>query len=266
MQNFSLIKPNWDELFYSCVSQSQERVRIACPFIKQKPVEILLQHLPSSASINCLNSFKLAYFHQQVSDLGALSAIIKRQGTIKSLKYLHAKIYIFDDKKAIITSANLTEQALKRNYEYGVLIEEKSVVADIISDFDTLFASEEVSPVTPNLISDAEKILAGVPKLPTIKFPKLNIEEPTTDDFSGGVEIIVNTLTGWKKAVFLCLNKIESKVFTADAVYAFENELRQEFPENNNIKDKIRQQLQYLRDLGLVEFLDNKGNYKKLWS
>lgn len=34
-------------------------------------------------------------------------------------------------------------------------------------------------------------------------------------------------------------------------------------PENNHIKDKIRQQLQFLRDEGLVEFT-TRGNYKKV--
>jgi type II restriction enzyme len=35
-------------------------------------------------------------------------------------------------------------------------------------------------------------------------------------------------------------------------------------PDNRNIKDKIRQQLQYLRDLGLIEFKE-RGVYRKLW-
>ena len=46
-------------------------------------------------------------------------------------------------------------------------------------------------------------------------------------------------------------------------MYAFENELKLKHPENNFIKDKIRQQLQYLRDKGFVKFLE-RGKYKKL--
>lgn len=48
-------------------------------------------------------------------------------------------------------------------------------------------------------------------------------------------------------------------------MYSFESELRLKYPENNFIKDKIRQQLQYLRDKGFIEF-KSPGNYKKiLW-
>lgn len=46
--------------------------------------------------------------------------IFQKIGQIKSLKGLHAKIYILDNK-AIITSANLSETAFARRYEVGVL-------------------------------------------------------------------------------------------------------------------------------------------------
>lgn len=46
-------------------------------------------------------------------------------------------------------------------------------------------------------------------------------------------------------------------------MYSFESELRLKYPENNFIKDKIRQQLQYLRDKGFIEF-KSPGNYKKI--
>ena len=35
------------------------------------------------------------------------------------------------------------------------------------------------------------------------------------------------------------------------------------YPNNNFIKDKIRQQLQILRDKGLIDFV-GRGNYKKI--
>lgn len=67
---------------------------------------------------------------------------------------------------------------------------------------------------------------------------------------------------GWIMDVLNCVNKISSQSFTLDEVYQFENILRIKHPQNNNIKPKIRQQLQFLRDKGFIEFLGN-GNYKK---
>ena len=46
-------------------------------------------------------------------------------------------------------------------------------------------------------------------------------------------------------------------------VYAFEPRLSALCPGNNNVRPKIRQQLQVLRDQGVLEFL-GRGNYRKL--
>jgi hypothetical protein len=47
---------------------------------------------------------------------------------------LHAKAYIANTEKAIITSGNLTYSGLRQNYEYGVLIEAADLVHEAYSD------------------------------------------------------------------------------------------------------------------------------------
>jgi len=54
------------------------------------------------------------------------------------------------------------------------------------------------------------------------------------------------------------LNKTE---FTLQGVYAFAAQLEKLHPDNRHVRDKIRQQLQVLRDLGFVEFL-GRGRYR----
>lgn len=68
---------------------------------------------------------------------------------------------------------------------------------------------------------------------------------------------------GWLFDVLNCVNDIDNLLFDLDDVYKFEDDLQVKHPKNNNIKPKIRQQLQYLRDRGFIEFLGN-GMYKKL--
>lgn len=46
-------------------------------------------------------------------------------------------------------------------------------------------------------------------------------------------------------------------------LYAFETTLALQYPNNHFIKDKIRQQLQFLRDKGMIEFL-GRGHYRKV--
>ena len=68
-------------------------------------------------------------------------------------------------------------------------------------------------------------------------------------------------LKGWILDIMNCIDKLGKSEFTLQEVYNFENILSTKHPDNKHIKDKIRQQLQFLRDKGYLEFLGN-GDYK----
>lgn len=68
---------------------------------------------------------------------------------------------------------------------------------------------------------------------------------------------------GWILDLLNCLDAIKKETFTLQDVYGFEGKLKHKHPNNNFVKDKIRQQLQILRDKGIVEFV-NRGQYKKI--
>ena len=59
------------------------------------------------------------------------------------------------------------------------------------------------------------------------------------------------------------IDKIKNDTFSLKEIYIFETYLKTKYPNNNHIKDKIRQQLQILRDKGIIEF-SGRGSYKKL--
>ncbi len=65
----------------------------------------------------------------------------------------------------------------------------------------------------------------------------------------------------WLAEILKCIQKLGTKKFNLNQVYQYENELSKIFPNNKHIKAKIRQQLQILRKKGLIEFIDNNGNY-----
>jgi len=77
----------------------------------------------------------------------------------------------------------------------------------------------------------------------------------------GALTSIPWELRGWTLDVLTILRKIDAEEFDLGQVYAYEGELVQEHPLNRNIKAKIRQQLQILRDLGFVKFLGD-GKYR----
>ena len=68
---------------------------------------------------------------------------------------------------------------------------------------------------------------------------------------------------GWTLNVLKCIDQIKTNEFTLNDVYNFESELKIKYPENNFVKDKIRQQLQFLRDMNIIEFV-SRGKYRKL--
>jgi len=68
-------------------------------------------------------------------------------------------------------------------------------------------------------------------------------------------------LKGWILDVMKCIDKLGKKEFSLQEIYQFEEYLKSKHPNNQHIKDKIRQQLQFLRDKGYLEFLD-RGKYK----
>ena len=67
---------------------------------------------------------------------------------------------------------------------------------------------------------------------------------------------------GWIMDVLHCAESLGSD-FTLKDMYTFVPRLRSRHPENNNIEAKIRQQLQVLRDKGLIEFV-SPGHYRML--
>jgi type II restriction enzyme len=68
---------------------------------------------------------------------------------------------------------------------------------------------------------------------------------------------------GWIMDIMKCIDKIHNNEFTLNEVYKFEQILKEKHPNNRNIKPKIRQQLQFLRDKHYIKFL-GQGKYSKI--
>jgi hypothetical protein len=66
---------------------------------------------------------------------------------------------------------------------------------------------------------------------------------------------------GWLLEVMKCVEAIGKHEFQIDDVYAFEDRLSRLYPDNQNVKPKIRQQLQFLRDRGYLDFV-SRGYYR----
>lgn len=137
MQYKLLLSP-WKDEFINAFASVKRELIISSPFIDEKGVRILSNAVlkRKSVKISFVTSLTIQNIINGFSDPSALLKLYKQfsQVKISSLGRLHAKVYLIDDKIAIITSANLTGGGLLNNFEYGVLIKEKDIIFEIKED------------------------------------------------------------------------------------------------------------------------------------
>ncbi len=66
---------------------------------------------------------------------------------------------------------------------------------------------------------------------------------------------------GWTLLTLGMVRRLGKAEFTLQEMYALEEEFERAYPNNHHVRDKIRQQLQILRDLGVLSFV-GRGEYR----
>ncbi len=183
----------------------------------------------------------------------------------------HPKMYLARDDHtatAIIGSSNLTRRGLTLNIEANVVIKD-DVQAEIVSEIYSTYNRLKYHP--DRVIPDGEFIdlftelcqqeqfrerrLARDSELKKLrekfvgKANKLQHPKPTRTDLVGWLELVYKVLPEGR--------------FTNQEIYEYENKFRQRYPQNLNIRAKIRQQLQVLHKLGFIEHV-SAGVWRKV--
>lgn len=257
----NIVKTPTCNSFFNLIKNSKDEVLLCAPYIKKDIVKDILKFKKPEVKLEVITSSNIANFINGSLDIGAIKQLIENGCKVLNFQDLHAKIYLFDNEKALITSANLTNNGLFHNYEYGVLVEnDKESINQIYADFISMIDSELCGLFDLKLISKIEKLIS------TFNGKSL-VQIDSVDDNILPIQSIQNCtghLSSWEKDVFECLDSLKNNEFVLSDVYAFSSILAKKHPGNNNISPKIRQMLQHLRDLGLVKFV-KPGFYKKLW-
>lgn len=255
----SIIKTPSYNNFFDLVKESKENIYLCAPFIKKDVVNKILENKKEDIEMVVITSSNISNFLCGSLDISAIKELINKGVTVRNYQNLHAKIYIFDRKKALITSANLTSNALYRNYEYGILIDDVAIANKIYDDYVEMINHEECGVFNVKLLDRLDKIKHIINKKPIVNIDFENdiiiIEER---------KILVEKMTSWQKDVFEIINEFDNDLFNMQEVYSYKEALKIKHPNNNNIEAKIRQILQQLRDMGFIKFV-NRGCYKRLW-
>ncbi len=172
----------------------------------------------------------------------------------------HPKLYILKDERnatIVLGSSNLTEGGLKNNVEVNAVIT-ASLNEEIVSDVYTLYSrlKFQQSRFEPDFeyIDKYEEIYKRIQKrnveILQQKGTRKIIRQLKEKESTLPKPICKETeLFGWMKLVY---ERLPAGIFRTSDMYRYEEEFKKIYPENRNIRAKIRQQLQFLRDMGLV--------------
>ncbi|RKY39993.1 MAG: hypothetical protein DRP75_00330 [Candidatus Omnitrophota bacterium] len=130
-----LIISPWKNKFIEVVSKTKRELFISSPFIDVDAVKLLSNLIQKRSSIELflITNLTTHTIVNKITDPQALIELYKQFNKVKisSLGRLHAKVYLIDSEFGIITSANLTIGGLVNNFEYGVLISNRSVIRSV---------------------------------------------------------------------------------------------------------------------------------------
>jgi hypothetical protein len=138
-----LISGPWREQFRELVGKTERSLLLASPFIKADEAERVSECLRRAGhtqpSLTVLTDFRADSILSSSLDIDALRIFSIRfeKSSIVSVPRLHAKVYVSDARRAVVTSANLTRAGFEENVEYGLLIDDSELASRISQDMES---------------------------------------------------------------------------------------------------------------------------------
>ena len=138
MNDIQLIKSPWADAFAEFGRSVRRRAIIAAQFISAGPLQTLSDSFDADnpPQVSLLTNLAADSLLQGAVNVAAIAGFCRALSdvSVSNLPGLHAKVYVADERLAIITSGNLTHSSLHRNYEYGVRITDAGLVREIADD------------------------------------------------------------------------------------------------------------------------------------
>jgi phosphatidylserine/phosphatidylglycerophosphate/cardiolipin synthase-like enzyme len=125
------------------VHSAHNELLIASPYIKQNEASWVCDQLATGSPndgcrLKVLTDIRSDSVLGGSLDLEALELFGQRRSSVQivSLPRLHAKVYVADNRRALVTSANLTPSGLDHNFEYGVCLDDAALVSKVREDLE----------------------------------------------------------------------------------------------------------------------------------
>jgi phosphatidylserine/phosphatidylglycerophosphate/cardiolipin synthase-like enzyme len=197
-----------------------------------------------------------------------LCTLARDGAIIRSIPGLHAKIYVIDSRVALVTSANATNGGMWRNWECGVVVSGEAEISELARLATRGFKSSH-RPQTWTL-SELEELQNPIAVLRKHYAPLVHRPSVEQDAHLAAIKLsrrakkdLLAGFSGWLRLTLEAVVAQPQDSFDLDAVYSTcLPTIQSMFPGNRHPRPKVRQQLQRLRDLGLLEFLGG-GTYRR---
>ena len=239
----------------------ESRLLVSSPYVGNW-LSTLIKSLSPSVHRMVLTRTDLRDFASGASDLDAVCAAAECGAEIHSASRLHAKVYVIDRKCALVTSANATFSGMFSNLECGVATRKMADVNRAAEMVMTAFGADqrlqrwtaaELKALREPVRELRSAVSTWVPSESGNYTNLVSIQrsKPFAD-------CLAVNLPGWTKLALEGIQNQKTEVFDLNAfVAACIPLVNERYPNNRNVRAKLRQQLQRLRDLGVIEFLGN---------
>lgn len=265
-----------DALNHSIKASSE--IRIAVAFAKSSGFNLIKPSLDSFINNNGRATFLIGLNFQTTDphvlrEFSTYSENYKNfeiyclSGNLNRIATFHPKLYLFnysgEKSSAIVGSSNLTRGGLIDNVEINIEIKTDAsdeVFEDLFIVFQQLqFSQRRIIP-NSKYIENYEELYKITKKGKKISQNPKYKELKELEQVLPTAEIETSDLIGWMKLVYEHLPHGE---FTTHQMYQYEQNFKEKYPDNQNIRAKIRQQLQFLEKIGLIEKISRGSWFKK---
>ena len=249
------IQPPWENYFFSKVHAAEKSLFISSPYIKYPVASLLCEILQlrqnPNVSVQILTRIRMQDLIDGASDLEAFEKLLQfaevsgLEVTVKCLSNLHAKVYIFDENSAVITSSNLTPSGLKLNVEYGIEVTEQTAIQHILDDMQNYWSVAET--LTVEMIEQVAARLEATESVVTVdqhlrqkrkgslvKKPSISVPQIGTRSTPRGQDIEFAELDDLRKRIGTI-----SKYRKKSKVVITQPEVLSEFEEESDVDDNL---------------------------
>lgn len=163
-----VLTKNLNNVFFNEFPERLRTLQIISPYISKFNVEQLLDKLSLyeiPPRIMVITTFERDNFINGASSLAALKLLIEHDIPVFALKDLHTKLYIFNDTKCIVGSANFTKRGFSINHELLLSINDPATINELIKYADDLLNQIQSNgnwQISSELIEQEETIIQSL--------------------------------------------------------------------------------------------------------